>query len=383
MTADHLGSPRVITNQNGAVTSRKDFTAFGEENFTAQRTENLGYTSQSETRKGYTGYEKDDESGLDFAQARYYNSGHGRFTSVDPLTASASIKDPQTFNRYSYVLNSPYKFTDPLGLIPESTVACGSRCPNSGPSVDGSAFRGRDASFDWAVFEVQIPNIIATSRRSDGTSGQLEAGHRKALQRSLSRIAPGTRVTADGRIFVQTGGSNLAGARLLNGIMREGQRTEIQVNNDGVNGRVGMMSPEELMTTGTIFDRTSLIFWDPTKGSPVGWQKSAAHQVVDGGASAEVRLAHELIHAYNTARGDFFLGLPITHTFWVWNVEYQEETNRSEMRAVGFGPNEPGDITENDIRDQLGQGRRISYTPKAFWKPAPKSPPPPPIRINR
>lgn len=80
----------------------------------------MGYSTPDNLRRGYTGYEKDGESGLDFAQARYYNSTHGRFTSVDPLTASASIKNPQTFNRYSYVLNSPYKYTDPLGLLPSS-----------------------------------------------------------------------------------------------------------------------------------------------------------------------------------------------------------------------------------------------------------------------
>ena len=119
MTTDHLNSPRVITNENGVVTTRKDYTAFGEVSYTAERTAGLGYSGAEETRKGYTGYEKDDESGLDFAQARYYNSVHGRFTSVDPLSASASIRNPQTFNRYSYVLNSPYKYTDPLGLIEE------------------------------------------------------------------------------------------------------------------------------------------------------------------------------------------------------------------------------------------------------------------------
>ena len=124
MTSDHLGSPRVITNQNGQVTTRKDYLAFGEETVSAQRTTNLKYDA-SETRKGYTGYEKDTENGLEFAQARYYNSVQGRFTSVDPLTASASIKNPQTFNRYSYVLNSPYKFVDPLGLISSSTGANG------------------------------------------------------------------------------------------------------------------------------------------------------------------------------------------------------------------------------------------------------------------
>ena len=90
----------MITDQNGAVTNRKDYTAFGEVNYTSQRVTTLGYDdSAEETRKGYTGYEKDSESGLDFAQARYYNAVHGRFTSVDPLTASASIRNPQTFNR--------------------------------------------------------------------------------------------------------------------------------------------------------------------------------------------------------------------------------------------------------------------------------------------
>lgn len=99
MTQDHLGSPRVITNENGAVTQRKDYAAFGEQTFTTNRTSGLGYaTNPDELRQGYTGYEKDGESGLDFAQARYYNSAHGRFTSVDPLTASATIKNPQTDN---------------------------------------------------------------------------------------------------------------------------------------------------------------------------------------------------------------------------------------------------------------------------------------------
>lgn len=116
LTTDHLGSPRVITDQDGAVISRKEFSAFGDETVTAQRTQGLGY-QQHNIRRDYAGYEKDDESGLEYAQARYYNSQHGRFTSVDPWTASATIKDPQTFNRYSYVRNSPYKFVDPLGLM--------------------------------------------------------------------------------------------------------------------------------------------------------------------------------------------------------------------------------------------------------------------------
>jgi RHS repeat-associated protein len=120
LTTDHLGSPRIATDAGGGVISRRDFTAFGEEVVTAQRTGGTtgnGYDTPN-VRQDYTGYQKDLESGLEFAQARYYNTRHGRFTSVDPLPSSATIRNPQSFNRYSYSLNSPYKFTDPLGLIP-------------------------------------------------------------------------------------------------------------------------------------------------------------------------------------------------------------------------------------------------------------------------
>ncbi|MGB7068000.1 MAG: RHS repeat-associated core domain-containing protein, partial [Pyrinomonadaceae bacterium] len=173
LTTDHLGSPRVTTNEDGLVTGRKDYSAFGEESFSAQRTSSLGYTGGDELRKGYTGYEKDSESGLDFAQARYYNSTHGRYTSIDPLTASASIRNPQTFNRYSYVLNSPYKFTDPLGLIPVTTGACGGSCPNSGPTGGySSSFDGCDPKKDKLCAE-RGPNGEPMQLQIGGTPGEL------------------------------------------------------------------------------------------------------------------------------------------------------------------------------------------------------------------
>jgi hypothetical protein len=40
----------------------------------------------------------------------------GRFTSVDPLMASATAMDPQSFNRYAYVRNRPLVFIDPNGM---------------------------------------------------------------------------------------------------------------------------------------------------------------------------------------------------------------------------------------------------------------------------
>jgi hypothetical protein len=43
-------------------------------------------------------------------------SVQGRFTSADPLLSSGTIYDPQSWNRYTYTLNNPLKYTDPFGL---------------------------------------------------------------------------------------------------------------------------------------------------------------------------------------------------------------------------------------------------------------------------
>jgi RHS repeat-associated protein len=63
-----------------------------------------------------TSYERDNETKLDFAQARYYASQQGRFTSADPFMASARTWDPQTWNRYAYVSNRPLSLVDPTGM---------------------------------------------------------------------------------------------------------------------------------------------------------------------------------------------------------------------------------------------------------------------------
>ncbi|MEO8648324.1 MAG: RHS repeat-associated core domain-containing protein, partial [Acidobacteriota bacterium] len=64
-----------------------------------------------------TGYERDNESDLDFAQARMFSYSHGRFTSPDPLRESAKTNNPQSWNRYSYTFNNPLNLVDPTGLI--------------------------------------------------------------------------------------------------------------------------------------------------------------------------------------------------------------------------------------------------------------------------
>jgi RHS repeat-associated protein len=68
-------------------------------------------------RQKFTSYERDNETDLDFAQARMYQNKLGRFTNPDPLLSSGRIENPQTWNRFSYVLGNPLRYSDPFGLF--------------------------------------------------------------------------------------------------------------------------------------------------------------------------------------------------------------------------------------------------------------------------
>jgi RHS repeat-associated protein len=111
-TTDHLGSPRIITDQLGQVKSRRDFMPFGEDLFNGvgARSSALQYGSNTDDiKQKFTGYLKDNETNLDFAEARMYENRYARFTAVDPLLASGKSANPQTFNRYIYVGNNLYE----------------------------------------------------------------------------------------------------------------------------------------------------------------------------------------------------------------------------------------------------------------------------------
>jgi RHS repeat-associated protein len=99
--SDHL-SWRVSTNTSGQVVGQQGTFPFGE-----------SWYSSSANEFVFTSYQRDVESGLDYAMARYYDSTVGRFCSADPL--GGQVGDPQTWNRYAYGRNDPINLTDPSG----------------------------------------------------------------------------------------------------------------------------------------------------------------------------------------------------------------------------------------------------------------------------
>jgi RHS repeat-associated protein len=117
VTADHLGSTRVVTGSNGTAVARYDYLPFGEEMGAGvgARTTAMGYGGNDLTRQKFTSKERDAESKMDYFGARYYLNTEGRFSSVDPTRLSVKPLNPQSWNRYSYALNNTVALCDPNG----------------------------------------------------------------------------------------------------------------------------------------------------------------------------------------------------------------------------------------------------------------------------
>jgi len=105
---DWLGTKRLQINSAGQAVNTWASDPFGN-----YLTPGAGGSSDA-TDHHYTGKERDAESGLDYFGARYNSSAMGRFMSPDPL--GGTLTDPQSLNKYSYVVNNPLRYTDPTGM---------------------------------------------------------------------------------------------------------------------------------------------------------------------------------------------------------------------------------------------------------------------------
>jgi RHS repeat-associated protein len=105
---DHLGSTSVVLDETSAVKEKIEYTPWGE----VKSYDNFGNTAEVAWFY-FTGKKLDDETGLVFFGARYYNPKLGRFITADSVVQSPY--DPQTLNRYSYCNNNPVNLVDPTG----------------------------------------------------------------------------------------------------------------------------------------------------------------------------------------------------------------------------------------------------------------------------
>lgn len=106
--ADHLGSERLITDASGNVISSCLYAPFGQQVSCSPDSAANHYR--------FTGKERDRESNLDYFGSRYYESNQGTFLKPDEPFADQDVNSPQSFGLYTYVQNSPLRFTDFEGM---------------------------------------------------------------------------------------------------------------------------------------------------------------------------------------------------------------------------------------------------------------------------
>lgn len=102
---DHLGSTNVMTDNNGNQAELIEYDPYGKIN-----RHDASAGSSRLAKQQFTGKKLDDETGLIYFGARYYDSSLGRFITADTIVQNPS--DPQTLNRYSYCGNNPVNRVD-------------------------------------------------------------------------------------------------------------------------------------------------------------------------------------------------------------------------------------------------------------------------------
>lgn len=112
---DHLGSVSAVTDEAGNMVERLGYEPFGKRRYSTGATDINGALAGVTTDRGFTGHEHIDEVGLVNMNGRVYDPGLGRFLSADPVVQSPGVL--QSYNRYSYVWNSPLNSTDPSGYV--------------------------------------------------------------------------------------------------------------------------------------------------------------------------------------------------------------------------------------------------------------------------
>ena len=98
------GDVTSLINPAGGVAVSYDYDAFGKI---------INKTGSANNSTLYASYQHDDESGLYYLNARYYDSVTARFITEDSYTGKRN--DPLSLNLYTYCSNNPIKYTDPTG----------------------------------------------------------------------------------------------------------------------------------------------------------------------------------------------------------------------------------------------------------------------------
>ena len=180
MHRDNLGSIDAITDRVGNVVERMSFDPFGARRDYTWRSDDRPFSLIPVlTNRGFTGHETLDSVGLIHMNGRVYDTALGRFLSADPFIQAPL--NTQSFNRYSYVMNSPLVYTDPSGYNWGATAgqSYGGSSGSTGRSSSGSGSnsRGGDGNNNRGV---RYGETVTVTARAPDHRGDVYGGESRS-----------------------------------------------------------------------------------------------------------------------------------------------------------------------------------------------------------
>jgi len=159
LLGDHLGSASVVTDIDGGLLSETMYKPWGEIRYSGG--------AVMPTDRLYTGQIAEPILGLYFYNARWYDSSLSRFAQADTIIPNPG--DPQSWDRYSYVRNSPTGRIDPTGHMDDegggddkigtpniiNILICGRDSQTCGSSSDLTGYANDNGNF--YIFDVDGP----------------------------------------------------------------------------------------------------------------------------------------------------------------------------------------------------------------------------------
>ncbi len=168
--SNHQGSITHLTDGSGVVANSYIYDSYG------RRSNVIESVIQPYS---YTGREYDDESGLYYYRARYYDPVLGRFLSEDPIGFNAGDQ-----NFYRYVLNNPVNLIDATGR-----QATNSQGGSSGKSSDHKVYDPTTGK----TYDLQNP-----SNNQKGKSGTLQKPKGEEIPKKPRRTRGACRAIFEG-----------------------------------------------------------------------------------------------------------------------------------------------------------------------------------------
>ena len=304
---DHLGSSSYITNLEGEVVQHIEYVPFGEV-FVEERN-NIWNTPYLFNAKEF-----DEETGLYYYGARYYDPHISLWITTDPI----KNKYPN-ISSYCYTANNPVRFIDPDGRIiklPKGTTS------EQIFIVLGNIQKLTD---DKVVFSTQKDGSVRIKIASLGK------GNKSAGTRLIRRINSSKRIMTINIISEKEEGNFETDDNPTNAINGKGSNVNVHFN------------PESNPDIPTLNRKTGRV---SNKKRP-----------------SQVGLAHEMIHGDKSMRG-VAIEYSESESYSYMNNRGQrvmETLSKEEAATVGLNHVKKNDITENDIRKDQGLNPRGAY----------------------